>query len=113
MRFEVFKDNRNGFSWRLRAANGLIIANGESYTTKANCEHAINLFKAARLDQFTIYQDARNEWRWRVKADNGEIIAQSSEGYQNRQDCENAARLVYSVNANTPVSDLTGAAVGR
>jgi uncharacterized protein YegP (UPF0339 family) len=113
MRFQIFNDSRGGYSWRLKAANGLIIANGESYTAKANCEAAIALVKAARLEQFTVYVDARNEWRWRLKATNGEIIAQSSESYRNRSDCENAARIVYGVNSATPVDDLTVATVRR
>jgi hypothetical protein len=33
--------------WRLRAANGQIIAtSGEGYTTRENCVHALNLVKS-------------------------------------------------------------------
>jgi uncharacterized protein YegP (UPF0339 family) len=36
--FEVYKDARGEFRWRLKASNGQIIAtSGEGYTTKANC----------------------------------------------------------------------------
>ena len=31
--------------WRLRAANHEIIAQGEGYQNRANCEHAIGLLK--------------------------------------------------------------------
>ncbi|MES2040066.1 MAG: DUF1508 domain-containing protein [Pseudomonadota bacterium] len=32
--------------WRLKAANHEIIASGESYYNKADCQHAINLVKS-------------------------------------------------------------------
>lgn len=113
MKFEIDKDSRGQFVWRLKAANGRIIANGESYTQKQKCEYAIALVKASRLDQFWVYQDKSNLWRWRFKADNGEIVAHSSESYYNQADCESAARMVYGANSNTPVIDLTVAAAGR
>jgi uncharacterized protein YegP (UPF0339 family) len=38
LRFEVFRDTRSGFRWRLKGANGRIIADsGEGYKTKAAC----------------------------------------------------------------------------
>lgn len=36
---------RQQWRWRLRAANHEIIAQGESYTDRRNCEHAVNLLK--------------------------------------------------------------------
>lgn len=46
MKFEIYKSGTQ-FRWRLKAANGEIIAQGESYTTKANCQAAIDLVKSA------------------------------------------------------------------
>lgn len=41
--FELYRDTRRQFRWRLKAANGRIIAvSGENYTTKANCRAAID-----------------------------------------------------------------------
>lgn len=36
-KFEVYTDKRNCFRFRLKAANGKIIAVSEGYTTKASC----------------------------------------------------------------------------
>lgn len=47
MRFEYFKATNDNWYWRLKAANGEIIAQSEGYTTKANALHAIGLVKAA------------------------------------------------------------------
>jgi uncharacterized protein YegP (UPF0339 family) len=44
--FEVFKDNKKEFRWRMKASNGLIIATGaEGYVAKTDCEHGIELVK--------------------------------------------------------------------
>lgn len=54
MRFEIYPSPANGllqtiapqWRWRLRGSNGEIIASGESYARRADCEHAINLVKS-------------------------------------------------------------------
>jgi uncharacterized protein YegP (UPF0339 family) len=44
--FEIYKDERHGFRWRLKANNGKILAeSAEGYNNRANCEHAIILVK--------------------------------------------------------------------
>jgi uncharacterized protein YegP (UPF0339 family) len=44
--FEVYKDNKKEFRWRLKASNGKIIAtSGEGYVAKADCEHGMELVK--------------------------------------------------------------------
>lgn len=39
------------------------------------------------------YKDKRGEWRIRIRASNGRIIYASTEGYHNKQDAINAAKL--------------------
>jgi hypothetical protein len=41
MKFEMYKDNKNQYRWRLKAANGEIIAQGESYVNKNDCQIAV------------------------------------------------------------------------
>ena len=44
--FEVYKDAKGEYRWRLKAANGEIIATpGEGYKAKADCLHGIDLIK--------------------------------------------------------------------
>ena len=44
--FEVYKDVKGEFRWRLKATNGELIANsGEGYKAKADCLHGIDLIK--------------------------------------------------------------------
>lgn len=50
MKFEIYKTAnalalaaQGGWRWRLKAANGEIIASGESYVSKGDCLRAITL----------------------------------------------------------------------
>jgi len=45
--FEIYKDSAGKFRWRLRAANGEIIATSEAYAAKAGCEKGIASVKEA------------------------------------------------------------------
>jgi hypothetical protein len=44
-KFEVFRDRAGKYHWRLRAANGEIIASSEGYSSKAACEGGIAAVK--------------------------------------------------------------------
>ncbi len=44
-KFEVYKDGRGEFRFRLKAGNGQVIATGEGYTTKAACMNGIESIK--------------------------------------------------------------------
>ena len=42
MTFEMYKDAKGEFRWRLKATNGQIVATGgQGYGAKADCKHAI------------------------------------------------------------------------
>lgn len=44
LRFEIIRDARSGFRWRLQSANGRIVADSsESYKTKTACLAGIDL----------------------------------------------------------------------
>ena len=48
MKFEVYRDNKGEWRWRLKAANGEIIAvSSEGYVRKSDCERSIGLVKSA------------------------------------------------------------------
>lgn len=47
--FETYQDEIREWRWRLRAANGGVIATpGEGYSTRAACEEAIDVVKSCR-----------------------------------------------------------------
>ncbi len=49
MRYEVYKDARNEWRWRLRAGNNvdIIASSGEGYVNKSDCLHGIDLVKSS------------------------------------------------------------------
>ncbi|MCZ8344504.1 MAG: YegP family protein [Leptospira sp.] len=44
-KFEIYKDKAGEFRFRLKAANGEIIASSEGYSSKAACENGIESVK--------------------------------------------------------------------
>jgi uncharacterized protein len=45
-KFQIYKDRKGEYRWRLRARNGEIIADSnEGYSSKATCKHGIDLVK--------------------------------------------------------------------
>lgn len=44
-KFEVYKDGKGEYRFRLKAANGEIIATGEGYKTKQGCINGIESIK--------------------------------------------------------------------
>jgi uncharacterized protein YegP (UPF0339 family) len=50
MKFHIYQDANNEYRWRLKAANGKIIADsGEGYTTKQSCKDGIELVRKATV----------------------------------------------------------------
>jgi uncharacterized protein YegP (UPF0339 family) len=49
MKYEYWKSSaNNNWYWHLKAANGEKIAQGEGYSTKEGCLHAIALVKSSK-----------------------------------------------------------------
>ncbi len=57
MRFELYRDAKGEWRWRLRARNGEVIADsGEGYVRREDCEHCIALVRQsaeARIEDMT------------------------------------------------------------
>jgi uncharacterized protein YegP (UPF0339 family) len=46
MKFQIYRDSRNQWRWRLKAANGKTVADSsEGYSTKQACLHGLDLVK--------------------------------------------------------------------
>ena len=54
MSFEVYKDKAGEWRWRLKSANGQIIATGEGYKDKTVCEDAIASVKKTATTAKTV-----------------------------------------------------------
>ncbi len=49
------------------------------------------------MAQFEVYRDNARLFRWQLRDDSNRIVAESSEGFHNRSDCENAVNLVRNI----------------
>ena len=49
-KFELYKDKKGQFRFRLKASNGQVIATGEAYTTKRSALNGINSIKKNAAD---------------------------------------------------------------
>jgi uncharacterized protein len=57
-KFEIYKDGRGEFRWRLKSGNGQVIASGgEGYTSRSGAENGINAVKRDAPDASVEDQD--------------------------------------------------------
>ncbi len=111
VKFELYKDAKQEFRWRLKGTNGEVLATcGQGYKAIAACQRGIEIVQEAggakAKTSFEVYEDAKKEFRWRLKAANGQVVANSSEGYKAKADCEKAVDLVKKA-GKAPIEDLT------
>jgi uncharacterized protein YegP (UPF0339 family) len=101
-KFEVYKDKKGEFRFRLNAKNGQAILASEGYSSKAGCLNGIksvqdNSKDGARFDKLT----AKNgQFYFNLKARNGEIIGKS-EMYKSTSGRDNG---ISSVMTNAPIA---------
>lgn len=109
LKFEIYQDHAKEFRWRLKDANGAILATGgQGYKAKGDCQKGVDRLKA-RLSRLTfeVYEDKAKEFRWRLKSRNGQVVASSSEGYKAKADWESAIDTIKAGAASAEVDDKT------
>jgi uncharacterized protein YegP (UPF0339 family) len=96
LKFELYEDSAKEHRWRLKSANGKILATGgQGYQAKSDAKSAVDkIIKGVDKYKFEVYEDKAQQFRWRLKASNGQIVAASSEGYEARAGCEAAIDLI-------------------
>ncbi len=47
MYFTIYRDSAGEWRWNLKAGNHEVIASGEGYVNKSDCEHAVGLVKSS------------------------------------------------------------------
>ena len=118
-KFEVKVTKNGGFSFKLKARNGEVIAVSQTYKDEKNCLNGIESVRKNAVDakledqtvenfetvtnpKFEVYTDKAGEFRFRLKARNGEIIA-TGEGYKAKASCLNG---IDSIRRNAPDSPV-------
>ena len=93
-KFEVFQDAGKDFRWRLKNADGKVVASpGQGYSSKKYCEESVEKFKnnvSSDKVKIEYYEDNGKKTRWRMLASNGQTVASSMFGYETKADAEKA-----------------------
>ncbi|MBO6880905.1 YegP family protein [Winogradskyella sp.] len=107
-KFEMYKDKRGEFRFRLKASNGQNILASEGYKAKGSCENGIDSVKKNSQDdsKYERLESKSGQPYFNLKASNGQVIG-TSETYSSNSAMENG---IASVKKNAPsasVDDLT------
>lgn len=107
-KFEVYKDKRGEFRFRLKAGNGQTILSSEGYSAKAGCNNGIESVRKNAPDdaRYDRLESKSGSPYFNLKSTNGQVIG-NSEMYSSTSAMENG---IASVKKNAPdasVEDLT------
>ena len=107
-KFEVYKDKKGEFRFRLKAGNGQTILASEGYKSKASAMNGIksvqnNCTSAACFDKTTT---PTGKFRFAMKAKNKQIIG-TSQNYASESSRDNGIDAIARAVAGAKVDDLT------
>ena len=94
-KFEIFKDKKGEFRFRLKASNGQIILASEGYKQHTGCDNGIESVKknAADDNQFERKTASNGKFCFSLKAKNNEVIG-TSEMYDTEENRESGIESV-------------------
>lgn len=101
-KFEVYKDKKGDYRFRLNAKNGQAILASQGYSSKAGCLNGIKSVQENAKDdaRFERLEAKNGDFYFNLKAKNGEIIG-SSEMYKSTSGRDNG---ISSVMTNAPIA---------
>lgn len=109
LKFEIYKDAKEEFRWRLKDGDTNLGTGGQGYAKKADCKKGVErMQKDAGTDAlaFEVYEDNAKKFRWRAKVKNGNVVASSSSGYETKADAEKAVKEIEKGAAKAKVEEV-------
>ncbi|MEJ2515845.1 MAG: YegP family protein [Gammaproteobacteria bacterium] len=108
-KFEIFKDKKGEFRFRLKASNGQTILASESYKTKASCKNGIASVQKNGTDpgRFERRPGKNGKFRFVLKAGNSQVIG-TSEAYDSERAMESGIASVQKNSTTIKIDDTTG-----
>lgn len=102
--FQIYKDAREEYRFRLMASNGQNIGSSEGYSAKGGVDNGVASVKKNAMDKthFDIFEGKNGKWYFNLKAGNHQVIL-SSQGYSSKTA---AAEGVDSVMRNAPEANI-------
>lgn len=103
-KFEIYKDKRGEFRFRLKAGNGQNILASEGYTAKVGCTNGIKSVRKNATDdsRFERLESKNGSPYFNLKAGNNQVIG-TSEMYSSTNAMENG---INSVKTNAPKASI-------
>jgi uncharacterized protein YegP (UPF0339 family) len=92
MTFEIYKDKAGEYRWRLKTADGDILAVPEdAYKNRSGAKQAVESIQKNIMKLKVEYTlDKGKKHRWELKASNGKVMARASGGYKTKAEAEKA-----------------------
>ena len=108
-KFEIYKDKRGEFRFRLKASNGQIILASEGYKAKPGCTNGIESVRKNSADdnRFERKETKSGQHMFNLKSSNGQVIG-TSEQYTTTAACNNGIASVQKNAPDAKVDDQTG-----
>jgi uncharacterized protein YegP (UPF0339 family) len=99
-KFEIYKDKRGEFRFRLKASNGQAILVGEGYKAKPGCKNGIASVQKNAADdaRYERKETKSGKHMFNLKAGNNQVIG-TSESYESAAARDNG---IVSVKKNAP-----------
>lgn len=99
-KFEIFKDKRGEFRFRLKASNGQIILASEGYKSRSGCNNGIESVRKNSADhnRFESKETKAGKVMFNLRAGNNQVIG-TSESYNSVASRDNG---IASVQTNAP-----------
>ena len=107
-KFEVYKDKKGEFRFRLKASNGQNIMGSEGYSKKASCMNGIESVRKNSQDpkRFEKKTTASGKYTFRLCSTNGQCIG-TSQTYASESGCRNGMKSVAKNAPGATVDDQT------
>ncbi len=107
-KFEIYKDKREEFRFRLKAGNGQTILASQGYAAKSGCTNGIESVRKNAADDARYERlEAKNGSPYfNLKAGNNQVVG-TSEMYSSTSAMENGISSVKTNGADASVDDLT------
>ncbi|NWG91866.1 MAG: YegP family protein [Parvularculaceae bacterium] len=107
-KFELFKDKKGEFRFRLRSANGEVILASEGYRDRAGALGGVEAVKknSDLLARFERLTSASGKPYFTIKAANHEVIG-TSEQYQSEEARDNGIKSVMATAKLAAIDDQT------
>lgn len=106
--FELYRDRRDEFRFRLKAGNGEIILASEGYARRAGAENGIESVRenAVADERYERKETKSGGHMFNLKASNGQVIG-TSESYTSTGGRDNGIESVKNNAPGAAVEDLT------